>query len=57
MNHFAWYRDLDKGNTLKFDWLDKPPKVRGVIKKYVEKCYNILNIYSIETKFDTYKLY
>ena len=31
--------------------------VRGVIKKYAEKCYKILNFYSIKTKFDTYKVY
>ena len=32
-------------------------KVRGGIKKNAEKCYKILNFYSIETKFDSYKLY
>ena len=26
-------------------------------KKYAGKCYKILNFCSIETKFDTYKLY
>ena len=27
-----------------------------VIKKYVQKCYKILNFYSIGTKCDTYKM-
>ena len=33
-----------------------PSDVRGVIKIIAEKCYKFLNFYSIETKFDTYKL-
>ena len=32
-------------------------QLTGSDKKYAEKCYEILDFYLIETKFDTYKLY